>query len=274
MRIRTIKPSFYKNEKLAELPVEARMLFVGLWGLADRDGRLEYRPKYIKAEIFPYDSFDVAPILQALDEAGFIEVYMVGTETFIQVINFSKHQRISGKEADSTSEFPASPLKKGSGKKGKQRGSNGEAPETTGREGKGKEGKGTDTASALAVAPRAPSSAPNAIFVEAFGAAYKAKTGHPYEAKRSDYITAAALIKAHGLETCIQKVGVLGVLCERKSAWFTKDGFASFTIGKLSNQWNSIIPEASQPTKEDEEQAARRKVEEQRERTNAIMARG
>ena len=52
-RARNIKPAFFKNETLVELPVETRLLFIGLWTLADREGRLEDRPKRIKMEIYP-----------------------------------------------------------------------------------------------------------------------------------------------------------------------------------------------------------------------------
>ena len=34
-RTRSIKPSFFKNEYLAECEPMARLLFVGLWTLAD-----------------------------------------------------------------------------------------------------------------------------------------------------------------------------------------------------------------------------------------------
>ena len=44
-RSRNIKPSFFMNEDIIELPYEARLLFIGLWTLADREGRLENRPK-------------------------------------------------------------------------------------------------------------------------------------------------------------------------------------------------------------------------------------
>jgi len=47
-RTRSIKPSFFKNEFLAECEPMARLLFVGLWTLADRDGRLELRPRRIE----------------------------------------------------------------------------------------------------------------------------------------------------------------------------------------------------------------------------------
>jgi len=43
MRSRNIKPGFFKNEIIAEMPTETRLLFIGLWLLADREGRLEDR---------------------------------------------------------------------------------------------------------------------------------------------------------------------------------------------------------------------------------------
>ena len=52
-RARNIKPGFFRNSDLVELPMDARLLFIGLWTLADRMGRLEDRPKQIKMEIFP-----------------------------------------------------------------------------------------------------------------------------------------------------------------------------------------------------------------------------
>ena len=51
MRIRTRKPAFFKDEDLADLPPLTRLFFQGLWPMADRDGRLENRPRLIKAEV-------------------------------------------------------------------------------------------------------------------------------------------------------------------------------------------------------------------------------
>ena len=66
MRARNIKPGFFKNEDLAECSPWARLCFAGLWTLADRDGRLEDRPKRIKAELFAFDAVDVDPLLGEL----------------------------------------------------------------------------------------------------------------------------------------------------------------------------------------------------------------
>lgn len=107
MRARTIKPGFFKNEQLAELPMAARLLFAGLWCLADREGRLEDRPRRIKAELFPYDDLDVEPLLQALADHGFIVRYSVDGARYIQVTNFTKHQSPHPREA--ASEIPPPP---------------------------------------------------------------------------------------------------------------------------------------------------------------------
>jgi hypothetical protein len=106
-RIRTIKPSFFKNEFLSELPAMARLLFIGLFCYADREGRLENRPKRLKAEIFPFDNADVSDLLSRLQSAGFVTLYEVGELKVIQISNFLKHQRITGGEAETESEFPA-----------------------------------------------------------------------------------------------------------------------------------------------------------------------
>ena len=74
MRARDIKPGFFKNDQLAECSMAARLLFPGLWMLADREGRIENRPRKIKAEIFPFDDMDVAELLSELEKAGLIRL--------------------------------------------------------------------------------------------------------------------------------------------------------------------------------------------------------
>jgi len=74
-RARNIKPGLFKNELLVEQSLFVRLLFVGLWTLADREGRLEDRPKRIRLELFPYDNDDVDSALNILVENGFIVRY-------------------------------------------------------------------------------------------------------------------------------------------------------------------------------------------------------
>lgn len=91
-RARNIKPAFFKNETLVDLPFEHRLLFVGLWTLADRDGKLEDRPKRIKMEIFPADDVNVEDGLQKLDHFGFVTRYEAEGQKVIIINNFAKHQ--------------------------------------------------------------------------------------------------------------------------------------------------------------------------------------
>ncbi|AFQ46281.1 DnaD domain-containing protein [Desulfosporosinus meridiei] len=99
-RARNIKPSFFANDQLGELPPLARLLFIGLWGLADRKGKLEDRPKRIKAEVLPYDDCNVDELLNLLDPE-FIVRYTVDGISCIQIVNFSKHQKPHPKEGES-----------------------------------------------------------------------------------------------------------------------------------------------------------------------------
>jgi hypothetical protein len=104
-RARNIKPSFFTNEDLVELPFEDRLLFIGLWTLADREGRLEDRPKRIKMAVFPADNVDVDASLARLAKSGFIARYEARGIACIQVLNFAKHQNPHVREA--ASELPS-----------------------------------------------------------------------------------------------------------------------------------------------------------------------
>lgn len=109
-RARNIKPSFFTNEDLVEMPFETRLLFIGLWTLADRDGYLEDRPKQIKMQVFPADNVDVNNGLKQLHDAGMINRYVVDGKGYIHIINFIEHQSPHYKESPSTIPKPeASP---------------------------------------------------------------------------------------------------------------------------------------------------------------------
>jgi hypothetical protein len=97
-RKRYLKPGFFKNEDLAEIPFEYRILFQGLWCWADREGRLEDRPMRLKADIFPYDNIDFNAGLDLLQEKGFIVRYATTVKgkifNAIQIETFTEHQDV------------------------------------------------------------------------------------------------------------------------------------------------------------------------------------
>lgn len=107
MRARNIKPDFFKNPELAELPAEVQLLFAGLWMMADREGRLEDRPNKIKGEIFPFKDVDVDAGLSQLFHSPeqFIIRYQVAGKNYIQITNFTEHQNPHRNEKPS--EIPA-----------------------------------------------------------------------------------------------------------------------------------------------------------------------
>jgi|GEM_PF-3171536 len=99
-RIRYLKPEFFEDEHLAELPYWVRLLFAGMWNIADKAGRLEDRPKKIKIKVFPYDDkIDIEEGLNILfqkkqdSERSFIIRYKVDGEKYIQIVNWDKHQK-------------------------------------------------------------------------------------------------------------------------------------------------------------------------------------
>lgn len=114
-RARNIKPGFFKNEYLAALSPYARLLFIGLWTLADVEGRMEYRPARIKAEIFPYESVDVDSLITELASSPerFIIRYQVDASLYLEIPNFSKHQNPHKNEKQAGSRIPAYPEKDG-----------------------------------------------------------------------------------------------------------------------------------------------------------------
>jgi len=106
-RTRLLKPGFFRNERLCELSHTTRLLFAGLWGLADREGRLEDRPKRIAADVFPYEpALDVEAMLDALAAAGFLVRYAVADAHYIAIPTFGAHQNPHLREAPSTIPAP------------------------------------------------------------------------------------------------------------------------------------------------------------------------
>lgn len=107
MRSRNIKPGFFHNEELVECSFPARILFIGLWCLADREGYLEDRPKKIKIQVFPADPVDCEALLCELDEAALILRYEADGEKYIWIPGFRAHQNPHRREKPS--EFPPHP---------------------------------------------------------------------------------------------------------------------------------------------------------------------
>jgi hypothetical protein len=109
-RIRSIKPEFFKHEGLYDLERETglpiRIAFAGLWTCSDREGRFEWRPRWLKTEILPYDEIDFSRVLDALATCGFLVKYAIGSEIYGCIPSWKKHQVINNKELPSVIPSP------------------------------------------------------------------------------------------------------------------------------------------------------------------------
>lgn len=106
-RARLLKPGFFTNEQLVALPPLTRLLFQGLWTIADREGRLEDRPRRIKLAVLPADDCDVDNMLDELADADLVVRYEVGRRRYIAIPTFLRHQHPHHREPESV--IPAPP---------------------------------------------------------------------------------------------------------------------------------------------------------------------
>lgn len=94
-RIRTIKPEFWTDEKIVQLPYEARLLFIGMWNFCDDEGYLWNEPERIRMQVLPNDDVDISGIIDLLCASGFIESYITDDDRrYIKIAHFSDHQKV------------------------------------------------------------------------------------------------------------------------------------------------------------------------------------
>lgn len=136
-RIRTIKPDFFTSEDITELSTLARLLYIGLWCEADREGRMVWKPKTFKTRYLPNDQCNIFEIAQELLERKLVVEYGDG---LAYIPTFKDHQHVNPREALSALAVPdAASTRRARVKHASARDSDAQV----GRERKGKEGEGT-----------------------------------------------------------------------------------------------------------------------------------
>ena len=98
-RIRSVKPEFWEDQELAEqVSRDARLLYIGLWNLADEHGRLRGDARFIRGRVFPYDDDleieDVAIMLAELALVGKVLPYRSTSGIYLFLPNLARHQRL------------------------------------------------------------------------------------------------------------------------------------------------------------------------------------
>ena len=102
MRIRSIKPEFWRSDDITVLDPLDRLLFIGMWSYVDDNGVGLDKLASIAADLFAGDlerdsSETFARVsrgLQNLSEAGRIVRYIVDGKAFLYITNWERHQRI------------------------------------------------------------------------------------------------------------------------------------------------------------------------------------
>jgi hypothetical protein len=103
VRIRSIKPEFWRSDDIAALDWFDRLLFIGLWSYVDDNGVGRYHLIDICADLFAPDLARdsqetlkrVSEGLRRLCDSDMIQVYEADGRKFVFVTNWEKHQRVN-----------------------------------------------------------------------------------------------------------------------------------------------------------------------------------
>jgi hypothetical protein len=98
VRIRQIKPEFWKDAKMADLSEGARLFFIGTWQLCDDAGWMRWDVPNIAAELYPFEGRNsrerrVRRHTESLASTGRIHVHDCGHAA---VPKMPSHQHLAG----------------------------------------------------------------------------------------------------------------------------------------------------------------------------------
>lgn len=92
-RIRSVYPGLFVDDAFMELSFVARILLIGIWIQCDDHGVFEFRPKSLKAAVFPGDDgLDMDALLKELVEHECIRVFDIDGKAYGAARNFCKYQ--------------------------------------------------------------------------------------------------------------------------------------------------------------------------------------
>lgn len=100
MRIRSIKPEWLDDQRLASSSDYARVLSIALILLADDHGRGRAHQLFLAARAWPYGTPaetlpKVSGGLAELEQIGFVLIYEIEGQSYFEIRNWKKHQKIS-----------------------------------------------------------------------------------------------------------------------------------------------------------------------------------
>ena len=100
MRIRQVKPEFWSDSDMASLAYPVRLIYIGLWCVADDAGYIDWRPERIAHDLLGYESTKVrerhlTEWASVLVETGHLQMFECGCAL---IPTLAKHQRDTGKQ--------------------------------------------------------------------------------------------------------------------------------------------------------------------------------
>jgi hypothetical protein len=97
MRNRMIKTDFWDDEKIGQISIFSRLVFIGIWNMCDDFGVCRAIPQYIRSSLFKYDDISIIEIEDALCQLSNKNLICLAeheNQTYLFVKNFKKHQKI------------------------------------------------------------------------------------------------------------------------------------------------------------------------------------
>lgn len=101
-RKRDLHPEFFSDERVLQVSCCARLLFLGLATVADREGRLEEpHPVTLKARFLPVDQVDCGDLLDQLVNVGLVKRYEVDGQKLLWLPGFKRRNHPHPREVKS-----------------------------------------------------------------------------------------------------------------------------------------------------------------------------
>ena len=99
-RKRMVSPEFYTDEKILELPIPARLMFIGIWNHADDEGIIKNSPKQLKVQIYPADEeITLNTIIEYVEMMVKLKLLTKGTNIddspLLKITKWTDHQKIN-----------------------------------------------------------------------------------------------------------------------------------------------------------------------------------
>lgn len=107
-RKRMVDPSIWQSEDFSKLSTLAKLVFIGLFSLADDEGRGRANPMYLKSSLFPYNedlrSADIEKTLSEISSNMSVVFYSCDGSSYYSLLSWYSFQRI---DKPTSSQLPA-----------------------------------------------------------------------------------------------------------------------------------------------------------------------